>query len=189
MRGQGALPGMGVIADDLTGALASAGQLRARGLRTVVQWEPRVIRSAEALVVNIGTREKDAAGGAPLPMTAPMEQARTAAARLRNELHCERIELRIDSTLRGHPDQELEGVLRGIEAPDACVLAVPAWPAAGRITRDGTQVCMFEGLETDMDMDIPVAPVLFPGQRTETLTYALVRTGPTAVAKAVLTGY
>jgi uncharacterized protein YgbK (DUF1537 family) len=181
MRGIGGLPGIGVIADDLTGALASAARLNARGLRTVVEWQPRPVQSAEALVINIATRERNALGATG---QSPKQRARQAAERLR-ELGCERFELRIDSTLlRGRPAEELEGLLEGIHSPDACVLAVPAYPLAGRVTRDGSQLCLLQGLAEDIDR--AVAPRLFPEDRVKHFSVDEVRAGAEPLAEAAL---
>jgi uncharacterized protein YgbK (DUF1537 family) len=131
---------IGVLADDLTGALASAARLKAGGLDPVVVWRPEDLRdSPRAAVVDMRTRD------------APLGPRRTAAAwaqRLR-ELGCERFEQRIDSTLRGAPAEELAGLLEGAELRDAVVVAVPAFPGAGRVCAGGVQ----QGVE--------VAPALF----------------------------
>jgi len=142
----------GVLADDLTGALASAARLREAGLRPVVTWRPQLpTATATALVADMRTRDYG---------SDPCERARTWARHL-VALGCARVELRIDSTLRGEPAAELRGVLAalggppdpggppgpgrphaggGLAAPggaDLTVLAVPAFPSAGRVVRDG----------------------------------------------------
>ena len=51
---------------------------------------------------------------------------------------CARYEQRIDSTLRGEPAEELAGPARGrASSTDALVVAVPAWPDAGRVCVGG----------------------------------------------------
>jgi uncharacterized protein YgbK (DUF1537 family) len=123
---------LGVLADDLTGALGSAARLKAGGLEPVLVWRPGDLPDGfrpRAVVVDMRTR--DAPHG-------PRATAAEWAGRLR-ELGCERYEQRIDSTLRGHPAEELAGLLDGAGLGDAPVVAVPAWPDAGRVCVGGVQ--------------------------------------------------
>lgn len=121
---------IGVLADDLTGALASAARLRQRGLRPMLSWGAAPLpATGNALVVDMRTRDS---------RLDPAGEACAWARRLR-ERGCRRYELRIDSTLRGAPSSELAGLLRGAELDDATIVAVPAFPEAGRITVDGRQ--------------------------------------------------
>jgi uncharacterized protein YgbK (DUF1537 family) len=135
-----------VLADDLTGALGSAARLRAGGLEPVLVWRPEDLPEGfrpRGVVVDMRTR--DAPGG-------PRATAAAWAARLR-ELGCERFEQRIDSTLRGAPAQELRGLLEGAGLEDAVVIAVPAWPDAGR-------VCV-AGIQRGARREVDVAQALF----------------------------
>src|SRR3954468_2574817 len=121
---------IGVLADDLTGALGSAARLKAGGLDPVVVWRPEDLREPpRAVVVDMRTRD------APL---GPRATAARWAERLR-ELGCECFEQRIDSTLRGAPAEELAGLLEGAGKTDAIVVAVPAFPDAGRVCAGGIQ--------------------------------------------------
>jgi uncharacterized protein YgbK (DUF1537 family) len=121
---------IGVLADDLTGALGSAARLKAGGLDPVVVWRPEDLRDPpRAAVVDMRTRD------APL---GPRATAARWAEHLR-ELGCERYEQRIDSTLRGAPAEELAGLLEGAGKADAIVVAVPAFPDAGRVCAGGIQ--------------------------------------------------
>jgi uncharacterized protein YgbK (DUF1537 family) len=121
---------IGVLADDLTGALGSAARLKAGGLDPVVVWRPEDLREPpRAAVIDMRTRD------APL---GPRATAARWAERLR-ELGCERFEQRIDSTLRGAPAEELAGLLEGAGLRDAVVVAVPAFPSAGRVCAGGIQ--------------------------------------------------
>jgi uncharacterized protein YgbK (DUF1537 family) len=141
-------PQIGVLADDLTGALGSAARLSERGLDPLVVWRPDDLPDAfrpRGVVVDMRTR--DAPGG-------PRAIAARWAGRLA-ELGCERFEQRIDSTLRGAPAQELSGLLEGAGLGDAVVVAVPAFPDAGRICAGGRQRA------TATAREVEVAPALF----------------------------
>jgi D-threonate/D-erythronate kinase len=165
---------VGVLADDLTGALASAGLLREAGLRAVVQWRQREpAAGATALVVDMRTRDYG---------TDPATRAASWAAHLR-ALRCRRIELRIDSTLRGSPAAELAGALDGLGRDDPWVLAVPAFPSAGRTVRDGA----LHASEVDPPIiGRAIAPVLFGRpERVAVLGLEIVERGPKAVVDAI----
>jgi uncharacterized protein YgbK (DUF1537 family) len=163
---------VGVLADDMSGALASAGSLAAAGLRPVVQWRHQAPPiSATALVADMRTRDygRD-----------PAFRARSWAAHL-VALRCRRIELRIDSTLRGDPGAELAGTLAGVPWRDPVVLAVPGFPAAGRTVAHGRlRVLALDGPDTD------IATVLFGGPSgAGVLQAALVEQGVEAVLHAI----
>jgi D-threonate/D-erythronate kinase len=149
---------IGVLADDLTGALASAARLKAGGLDTVVVWRPEDLDAAPPGVV-VDMRTRDAPRG-------PRATAAAWARRLR-ELGCVRFEQRIDSTLRGAPAEELAGLLEVLG--DSTVVAVPAWPAAGRACVGGVQ----RGVE--------IAPALFGDAAAEVVR-------PEALRARVLAG-
>lgn len=168
-------PAIAVLADDLSGALASASQLAAGGLRTYVTWrdDGPPPGDAQAVVADLRSRDRD---------EPPFERARHHAAAAR-EAGCRRFELRIDSTLRGHPAQELEGLLEGAQLADPIVLAVPAWPAAGRVTVDGcTLVLDADGTEVDR---LPFAERVFPGRDTLHVGRRHMRRGAYGVVAAV----
>lgn len=147
-------PQIGVLADDLTGALGSAARLRERGLDPLVVWRPDDLPDAfrpRAVVVDMRTR--DAPRG-------PRATACAWARRLR-ELGCARFEQRIDSTLRGAPAEELAGLLEGAALGDAVVVAVPAFPDAGRVCAGGRQRAAGTARE------VTVAPALFGSDPAE----------------------
>lgn len=164
---------IGVLADDLTGALAAASRLREGGLRPVVQWRPDAAPiSADAIVADLRTRDYG---------TDPAIRARRWAAHLR-AVGCHRLELRTDSTFRGAPAAELAGLLEDAD-PDTWVLAVPAFPAAGRVTVTGRQR-VTAGAPEDLDLD--VAACLF-GAATPALNVGLdvASAGPDAIETAL----
>jgi uncharacterized protein YgbK (DUF1537 family) len=176
--GTSSLPEIGVLADDLTGALASAVRLRSSGLRTLVQQQLIAMQSPEAVVVNMGTR--DATGTLAHP---PEHAERMATSWVRHlrDIGCRRIELRVDSQLRGHAGAELRGVLRGLEWPDPWVLAVPAWPGVGRVTNRGRQM-VFLPVEREID----VGERLFGKEPSYVISVAVTRQGPTHAAQTML---
>jgi D-threonate/D-erythronate kinase len=147
---------MAVLADDLTGALASGARLRQRGLDARVRWrlgDPG--RLTDAVAVDLRTRDS---------RRAPRERARRWASDLAGA-GCRRFELRVDSTMRGVAGQELAGLLAGLGLDDPWVLAVPAFPAAGRVTVGGRQHVLGMGGRRVLG---EVAPWLF-GPRPATL--------------------
>jgi uncharacterized protein YgbK (DUF1537 family) len=159
---------IGVLADDLTGALGSAARLRRSGLEPVVVWRPEDLPDAfnpRAVVVDMRTRDSPAG---------PRATAREWARRLR-ERGCARYEQRIDSTLRGEPSEELAGLLDGAQLGDAVVVAVPAWPDAGRVCVGGRQRAR------GTTREIEVAPALFGEEPAEVV-------GPQALAERVRAG-
>lgn len=123
---------IGVLADDLTGAHASAARLGEAGHRARVVWRPQPPPAGvTALVADMRTRDYG---------VEPYGAARSWTAQLR-ALGARRLELRIDSTLRGSPADELSGVLDALDGGGSApvtVLCVPAFPSAGRTVRDGT---------------------------------------------------
>jgi uncharacterized protein YgbK (DUF1537 family) len=145
---------IGVLADDLTGALGSAARLRRGGLEPVVVWRPEDLPDGfnpRAVVVDMRTRDSPAG---------PRATAREWAQRL-HERGCARYEQRIDSTLRGEPAEELAGLLEGADLRDALVVAVPAWPDAGRVCVGGRQRAR------GTTREIEVAPALFGEEPAE----------------------
>lgn len=147
-------PAIGVLADDLTGALASAGLLAEAGMRPVVQWQRHApVPGTTALVADMRTRDYG---------SDPGQRAGSWAAFL-SSLGCRRLELRIDSTLRGAPAAELAGTLAAVGPLDPLVLAVPAFPSAGRTVVDGRIV------SAALRRPVAVAPALFGDTAAEPL--------------------
>ena len=135
--GQPASLRIGIIADDLTGALdAGAGFARA-GLHTVMPFGPigtvGLPVGADVVIFNIASREGD-------PSVA-RERSREAALRLVGD-GVSLIYKKIDSVLRGHPGPELSGVLDAIATarPGSRALVAPAFPAQGRTTVNRVQL-------------------------------------------------
>lgn len=143
----------------------------------MVQWRPEHVSGAvTAVVADMRTRDYG---------TDARVRARNWAAHLR-AAGCARLELRTDSTLRGAPADELSGALAGWAVPDPWVLAVPAFPEAGRTVTDGRLI-----------LADPAAPghgtrvgrVLFPETADAEVAHlpaAHVDRGPEAVADAIV---
>ncbi|MCU0519243.1 MAG: four-carbon acid sugar kinase family protein, partial [Anaerolineae bacterium] len=121
-----------VIADDLTGAADSAAAFARQGFRTMVLWEGTPLPEADVLVFTTESRH----GSVEEAIRRVDEAARrfTTAPNIREQAW---IYKKVDSTLRGHPGPELAALMAGLGAPR--VLVAPAFPAQGRVTRNGTQ--------------------------------------------------
>ena len=121
-----------IIADDLTGAADSASAFARRRLPAHVTWgEPRPESLADtvALAFDADTRQLPAAAG-----------ARRHHDILRR-LFEPRMQVfkKIDSTLRGHPAEEIGAMLDNLSTwlPRLRAVFTPAFPAGGRVTRNG----------------------------------------------------
>jgi len=114
---------LGVIADDLTGAMDTGVQFAKQGLHTLVLLSDQEQPSAEVVALSTDSRDE--------PAGEAYRRARQAAKRLRGRF----IYKKIDSNLRGNIGPELEGVLDELGWQRA--LVAPAFPAAGRTTVDG----------------------------------------------------
>ncbi|GLQ11620.1 hypothetical protein GCM10007913_35520 [Devosia yakushimensis] len=127
---------VGMIADDLTGALDACAPFAAQGLRTMVVIAPDglerddpALRDAEVICINTASREI-AAGEAGRRAGAAMEVLAALAPKL--------VFKKLDSRLKGHVAVELGAVLAASGRGHA-VLA-PAIPDLGRLVRNGA-VC------------------------------------------------
>ena len=138
------MPGILIIADDLTGAADCGIACASSGSNTVVMLgneteEPE----ADALSLDAGTREAD-------PQTATTEIARLMRRYAKGERQI--VYKKLDSTLRGNVASELAAVLsaqREIYARGDRIVAVlaPAFPANGRTTSQGRQLVNGRPLE------------------------------------------
>lgn len=120
---------IGIVADDLTGAVDTAGVFASTGMATYVSLStsaPSPDSVFEVLCVDTGTRYGAAADAA--------ERVRDATRTLLSS-GCSNLYKKIDSTLRGHVAAEIVAMLDAAKAPFAFV--VPAFPATGRTQRDG----------------------------------------------------
>lgn len=141
-------PRVAVVADDLTGAGDTAVQFVRAGWRTELQ-----LSAAESTsdVVAVTT---DSRALAP-------ERAATVAAEAVRGLRDAGVDLiykKVDSTLRGPIRAEIDGVL-SVSPPGTVAVVCPAFPANGRVVRDG--VLLVDGVEVHRTAvgDDPVSPV------------------------------
>ena len=136
---------LGIVADDLTGAMDSSGYFARRGLSTVVILDPGFPSAADVVVVNTNSRAED-------PDVA-RERVRKAVRSLGGRV----VYKKIDSTLRGNIGVELEAAMAEMDGEKAIV--APAFPAVGRTTVAG--VLLVDGMavaETQFAGD-PISPV------------------------------
>lgn len=116
-----------LLADDLTGALDSAAAFATSSAPVAVYWQGEVDAQV-SFAFDSATREADAA------------DARLTIAHL-SEMLADRGNgisyKKIDSLFRGHEALELDAILHRLK-PAHCIIA-PAFPAQGRVTRDGRQ--------------------------------------------------
>ena len=122
--------GIGVVADDLTGALDTAGAFASRGLRSRVLTAPAdkidPHYDGDVAIANTHTRNVDAALA-----IAPVHRA----AKELSDAGWSRIYKKIDSTGRGNLAAECKAVMDAQEAVAA--LVCPAFPQMGRTVADG----------------------------------------------------
>jgi len=116
---------LGVIADDLTGAMDTGLQFSKRGLETMVAMSWRQLPDAEVLIVDTDSRDAQAAEA---------RERVLAAARL---LSGRTIYKKVDSTMRGNVGSELAALHDALHP--RCVVVAPAYPEAGRTTLGGRQ--------------------------------------------------
>ncbi|WP_181768082.1 four-carbon acid sugar kinase family protein, partial [Streptomyces albidus (ex Kaewkla and Franco 2022)] len=123
-----------VVADDLTGSNATGALFARLGLRTITVSDlaqiPRYADGVDVLVVNTGSRHFPAAQS----YAAVHEVTSLAAGE-------SLVVKRVDTTLRGNPGRELDAAVDAVTADKPStpvrVLAVPAFPDAGRTTVGG----------------------------------------------------
>jgi D-threonate/D-erythronate kinase len=148
---------VGLVADDLTGAADAAAQFAAVG------WSAHVLCSPAARpeIVDEGPALLAVVTGV---RGAPNDQAAAeTAARVRGLVAqgCDRLYLKIDSTMRGSVAGQLRGALDtwGAGCPEAVVVLCPAFPDEGRTVVGG--VVLVDGLPVDRSPagSDPITPV------------------------------
>lgn len=147
-----------VIADDLTGANATAAGFARAGLRSVTVGADQnldvlaeLAARFDAVVVSTDSRH-----------CSPQEAARRVDEAIRRGWPAALVSNRVDSTLRGNLGATTAGALRAVREESgrhAVALCAPAHPAAGRHTVQGTQ--LLDGVrleETELARD-PRSPL------------------------------
>lgn len=112
-----------IVADDLTGALDTAGQWARCGLRTYAILGAGPLPDTEAVAIHTGSR------------AATAEQAYGRARQAAQRLQGRTVYKKVDSTFRGNIGAEVQGLLDGLGLHRA--LIAPAFPAAGRTLQGG----------------------------------------------------
>jgi uncharacterized protein YgbK (DUF1537 family) len=117
---------LAVVADDLTGAADAAAAFAQRGVEAslVLRWPPRADVELVALVTDSRWR---AGSDAWDLVTRMVDRARAWGA--------EHLFIKVDSTLRGNIRHEVSAALQAWGPGEA--VAAPAFPAQGRVVRDG----------------------------------------------------
>jgi uncharacterized protein YgbK (DUF1537 family) len=136
---------LGIIADDLTGAMDSSGYFASLGFTTLVMLDQASSVDATVLVISTNSR-------AQAPRIAS-RRVRQAIKHMMGRV----IYKKIDSTLRGNIGEELQVAVR--ETASQKVVVAPAFPKVGRTMVDG--VLLVAGIpvaETQFAND-PVSPV------------------------------
>ncbi len=141
------MPGLRLVADDLTGALDSAAGFVPRFGALPVVW--RFDTLPDSAVIDSATRDLDQAAATDrVAHLAPLLAGGDPAFK------------KIDSLLRGHVAAELTACMAAF---DHCILA-PAFPYQGRITRDGRQLARDGHGWRDTGVDLPAALCHFGGR-------------------------
>ena len=120
---------VGIVADDLTGAIDTSGGFAARGLHTILSLtgsHQRYEQDCQVLCYNTQTRNA---------RSSDVGRSVGRAARLLFRDGYPRLYKKIDSTLRGHIGAEIVIMLKESHAPYA--LVAPAFPQMGRTQRGG----------------------------------------------------
>jgi len=137
---------LGIIADDLTGAMDTGVQFAKWGLRTLVMLDDGEVPGVDAVVISTDSRQ--------LPAPEAYRRAKGAAQRLSGRIPYKKI----DSTLRGNIGPEIDGLLEGLGWCRA--LVAPAFPAAGRMTVDGYHYVDGVPLSESAFVDDPLWPAV-----------------------------
>ncbi|MHA6629636.1 four-carbon acid sugar kinase family protein [Pseudonocardia sichuanensis] len=141
MASLGTVRRLAVVADDLTGAADAAAPFAAHGFTVAVALGEQ-LPTADVVALSTDNRGRPAAEA--------RERTHRAVGRVRD---AELLFVKIDSTLRGQVRADVEGALAAWGA--ATAIATPAFPAQGRVVRDGA--LLVHGEPT-----VPQVAALFP---------------------------
>jgi len=135
---------LGIVVDDLTGAIDCSGHLASQGLSTIVILDLNFRSTADVMVINTDSRADD--------INTACEKVKQAVRSLAGRI----VYKKIDSTLRGNIGVELNAVMEELACEKAIV--APAFPAVGRTTMAG--IMLVDGVsvsETQYACD-PISP-------------------------------
>lgn len=136
---------LGIVADDLTGAMDSSGYFASMGFSTAVILEPSFPSDSDVTVITTNSRAED-----PNIARQRVKQAvRSLAGRV--------VYKKIDSTLRGNIGVELEAAITEIICEKAIV--APAFPAVGRTTVAGNLLVNGVPVAETQFANDPILPV------------------------------
>lgn len=138
-----------ILADDFTGANDAGVSLAQAGMRVEVALEAAYQSDAQALIYNSDSRA--------LTAEAAKEKVAALTESVVRQYSPAWLVKKIDSTLRGNPGAEVMAMQQVTGA--AAVIIAPAFPAAGRITREGK--CLVNGVlltDTEFASD-PKTPI------------------------------
>lgn len=172
---------LGIIADDLTGALDTGVQFSKWGVPSLVGLKEFAPAETTCLILNTDSRA--------IPARDAAEKACRAAQLLRGRL----VYKKIDSTLRGNLGAEILSVMHTLGLAKAVV--APSFPANGRTMRDGNlfvQGVLLEQTSFARDPRNAIAESYVPsllarqaGEPVDLVTIDIVERGPKAVHQAI----
>ena len=136
---------LGIVADDLTGAMDSSGYFAAKGLSTEVVLDPCYVSDSDVVVVTTSSRAER------------QNVARERVSRAVRRLGGRTVYKKIDSTLRGNIGAELMAAMQEAHCEKAIV--APAFPAVGRTTSNGVLLVDGTPVAETQFADDPVSPV------------------------------
>ncbi len=136
---------LGIVADDLTGAMDSSGYFASLGFGTVVVLDPGYPSDADVVVITTNSRAED-------PKIAS-QRIKQAVGGLVGRV----VYKKIDSTLRGNIGVELEAAIE--ELGGEKVIVAPAFPAVGRTTVNGVLLVNGVAVADTQFANDPVLPV------------------------------
>ena len=165
---QGFLDRIVVLDDDPTGVQTLS------GVRVLLGWEAPSIAAALAGRPSVHLITNSRALSPPAA-EALVADAATVALRAAPDAH---VVLRGDSTLRGHLHEEYDAVCGSVWAgAQPPLLLVPAFPSAGRVTRDGVQVMERGGERLPLDQTEYAHDGIFSYTSARLLEWAEQRSG------------
>lgn len=136
---------LGIVADDLTGAMDSSGYFASLGYATVVILDPAYPSAADVVVITTNSRAEDPA--------LARERVTPAVGGLKGRV----VYKKIDSTLRGNVGIELAAAMAALKSEKAIV--APAFPAVGRTTVNGVLLVNGTPVAATQFARDPVSPV------------------------------